>query len=307
MTEVRAPRGSMVPSAEVRSYHGRPILQAPAWTWEVPVYLWVGGIAGMSAGLAEAAEATGRPGLARAARRAAAAGALASPPLLISDLGVPSRFHHMLRVFRPTSPLSVGSWILAAFSPAVVGSAALDQAGRMPRARRLAQRAGALFGFGMSTYTAVLFANTAIPVWHEARGELPFVFGGSAAASAGSVALLLAPAAEHGPARRFALTGAVLELGAERVMEERLGGNAEPYHSGDAGRWASRAKALTAAGAALVAAGGGRRAGLRRAGALALLAGSFCTRWSVYRAGFLSAADPKYLIQTQRERPAPRP
>lgn len=307
MTQVRAPRGSMVPSAEVRSYHGRPVLQAPAWTWEVPVYLWVGGIAGVSAGLAEAAETSGRPGLARAARRAAAAGALASPPLLVADLGVPARFHHMLRVFKPTSPLSVGSWILAAFAPAVVGSAVLDQTGRMPVLRRLAQRVGASFGFGMSTYTAVLFANTAIPVWHEARHELPFVFGGSAAASAGAAALLLAPEAEHGPARRLALTGAALELGAEQVMERRLGHNAEPYHSGDAGRWASLAKSLTAAGAVMVALGGGKRVAARRAGAVALLAGSFCTRWAVYRAGFQSAADPKYLIQTQRERSTPRP
>lgn len=307
MSEVRAPRGSMVPSAEVRSYHGRPILQAPAWTWEVPVYFFVGGLAGMSAALAEAAERNGADGLATAARRVAAAGALASPPLLIADLGVPSRFHHMLRVFKPTSPLSVGSWILSVFAPAAVGAAGLAELGRLPRLRRLAQRVGAVFGFGMSGYTAVLVANTAVPVWHEARHELPFVFSGSAAASAGAAAMLLAPAEEHRPARRFALAGALLELSADRAMEQRLGALAQPYHEGDAGGWARLAKRFTGAGTALVALGGGRRVTLRRAGALCLLAGSFCMRWAVYRAGFQSAADPAFLIRTQRDDLAPRP
>lgn len=306
VTELRAPRGSMVPSAEVRSYHGRPILQAPAWTWEVPVYFFVGGLAGMSAALAEAAERNGVDGLATAARRVAALGALATPPLLIADLGVPSRFLNMLRVVKPTSPLSVGSWILAVFAPAVVGSAGLAELGRLPRLRRLAQRVGAVFGFGMSGYTAVLVANTAIPVWHEARHELPFVFSGSAAASAGAAALLLAPAEAHGPARRFALAGGLLELGAERVMEQRLGDLAEPYHEGDAGGWARLAQRFTRAGAALVALGGGRHVLLRRAGAVCLLAGSFCTRWAVYRAGFQGAADPEPLIRTQRARLASR-
>jgi hypothetical protein len=300
VSQVRAPRGSMVPSAEVRSYHGRPILQAPAWTWEVPVYFFVGGLAGMSAALAEAAERNGAGGLATAARRVAAVGALASPPLLIADLGVPSRFHYMLRVFKPTSPLSVGSWILSVFAPAAVGAAGLAEVRRLPRLRRLAQRVGAVFGFGMSGYTAVLVANTAVPVWHEARHELPFVFSGSAAASAGAAALLLAPAAEHRPARRFALAGALLELGADRAMEQRLGELAQPYREGDAGGWARLAKRFTGTGTALVAVGGGRRVALRRAGALCLLAGSFCTRWAVYRAGFQSAADPAHVIRTQR-------
>lgn len=302
--ELRAPRGAVVPSVEVRSYYGQPILQAPAWTWEVPVYFFVGGIAGVSAGLAEFAERSGHGQLALAVRRLAAAGALVSPPLLIADLGVPSRFHHMLRVFKPSSPLSVGSWILSVFVPAAIGAATLEEADRLPGIRRFAQRVGAVFGLGMGTYTAVLVANTAVPVWHEARHELPFVFAGSAAAATGAAALLVAPDDEHEPARRLALTGAVLELGAGQVMEQRLGFNATPYHQGSAGAWARAAKTLTAAGAALVAIGGGRRVTLRRAGAVALLAGSFCERWAVYRAGFQSAADPAYLLHTQGTDPA---
>jgi hypothetical protein len=304
---VRRPKGSMVPQAEVRTYYDKAILQTPAWTWEVPAYVFVGGMAGMSASLAEGAELAGYPELARAARRVAAVGAAAGPPLLIADLGVPSRFHHMLRVVKVTSPLSVGSWILATFAPAAVGSAGLDELGLAPGVRRLAQRAAALLGFGMTTYTAVLFANTAVPVWHEARHALPFVFGGSGLASAGGAALLLAPDADGdaAAARRVALAGGVLELGAERAMERRLGHNAEPYHQGDAGRWATLATAFTAAGTVLVGVGR-RRPPVAKAGALALLAGSFCQRWAVYRAGFQSAENPEYLVRTQRQRMAQR-
>jgi hypothetical protein len=143
-------------------------------------------------------------------------------------------------------------------------------------------------------------------VWHEAGRELPFVFAGSAAASAGAAAVLSTPAADAGPARRLAVTGALLELGAGQVMERRLGELGEPYHQCPAGRLTRLAKACTATGAGLVAAGGRRRRGLTGAGAALLLAGSVCERWAVYKAGFQSARDPKYVVAPQRARLAER-
>src|SRR5207253_1057368 len=94
--------------------------------------------------------------------------------------------------------------------------------------------AAAALGPALSTYTAVLIADTAVPVWHEARGELPFVFAGSAMASAGAAASVLTPVAYAGPARRLTLTGALLETAAAWRMERRLGELAEPYRSGTA-------------------------------------------------------------------------
>ena len=178
----------------MRTYYGRPVLKEPEWTWEVPWYLFAGGLAGASAGLAFGARLTGRPGLASVAGKVGAAGAAASPVLLVMDLGRPSRFANMLRVFKPTSAMSMGSWLLTAFVPAAVGSGVLASARRMPRLQRLAEAAAAGLGLPMCTYTAVLVADSSIPVWHEARHELPFVFAGSAAASAGAVAALFAPA-----------------------------------------------------------------------------------------------------------------
>jgi Polysulphide reductase, NrfD len=294
-------RGSVVPEAEFRSYYGRPILKAPVWTWEVPWYFFAGGLAGASASLGLGARLAGNDRLARNAWTVSAAGVTVGVPLLISDLGRPERFPYMLRMFKVTSPLSVGSWVLAAMGPAAAGAAVSDRLGIFPGLGRVAETVAGLLGPALATYTGTLVADTAVPVWHEAGRELPFVFAGSAAASAGAAAVLLTPAADAGPARRLAVTGAVLELGAAQAMERRLGELGEPYHQGPAGRLARLARACTAAGGGLVALGGRRRA-MAAAGSALLLAGSACERWAVYKAGFQSAADPKYVVGPQRER-----
>ena len=279
------------------SYYGRPVLKAPVWTWEIPAYFFVGGMAGAAAPFALLSELRGDERLARRAWLIALAGAAASAPLLIDDLGRPERFHHMLRVFKPTSPMSVGSWVLGASSTAIAFATARSLLGWFPRLGRLAG-ATAVLGPALSTYTAVLLSDTAIPVWHEARRELPFVFAAGAATSAGSA---IALAGGGAPARRLALTGAAGELAASILMERRLGALGEPYRQGEAGRFARAAKALTAAGAMTMAAAGRRRTGAVAGGAL-MLAGAMATRWSVYKAGFQSAADPKYVVEPQRAR-----
>src|SRR5439155_25689546 len=181
------------------------------------------------------------------------------------------------------------------------GEAVSDVTGVLPRLGRLCEAGAGLLGPAVATYTAVLTSDTAIPAWHEPWRELPFVFAGGAGASAGAAAVLITPAADAGPARRLAVLGAVLEVGAELAMERRLGDLAEPYRSGDAGRWSTLAKGALAAGASLIALGGRRR----RAGALGaalVLAGTALTRWSIFKAGFASAEDPKYVVAPQRER-----
>jgi hypothetical protein len=279
------------------SYYGRPILKQPTWTWEIPCYFFAGGMAGAAAPFALACELRGDRALARRAWLVAMAGVAASPPLLISDLGRPERFHHMLRVIKPTSPMSLGSWILASSSSAVALAAARSVLGWFPRLGRAAG-ATAVLGPALATYTAVLVADTAVPVWHEARRELPWVFAAGGAMSAGSATALIGGGA---PARRLALAGAAGELAATTVMERRLGDLGEPYREGAAGNLARAAKTLTAAGATIMAAVGRRRAGAVTGGAL-MLAGAMATRWSVYKAGFQSAADPKYVVEPQRAR-----
>ncbi len=284
------------------SYYGRPILKAPVWTWEIPTYFFFGGMAGAAAPFALLSELRGDHALARRAWLVALTAVSVSPPLLVSDLGRPERFHHMLRVLKPTSPLSVGSWVLGASSTAIALATARSVLGWFPRLGRAAG-ATAVLGPALSTYTAVLLADTAIPAWHEARRELPFVFAAGSAMSAGSA---IALAGGGAPARRLALVGAAGELAATTAMERRLGSLlGEPYRQGTAGRFARAAKALTAAGGLLMALRGPRRAGTAAGGGL-MLAGAMATRWSVYKAGFQSAADPRYVVEPQRARVAGR-
>jgi hypothetical protein len=289
-----------------RTYYGTPVVKEPEWTWEVPWYLFAGGLAGASSTLSALARLTGRRRMAERATLVAAGAAAASPVLLIMDLGRPSRFYNMLRVFKPTSAMSMGSWLLAAYGTATSAGAGLLVLDRLPRLRAGLDAVTAALGLPMATYTAVLMSDSSIPVWHEARDELPFVFAGSAMASAGATAVLLNPPAGAAPARRALLAGVALELAGEQAMERRLGDLAEPYEEGDAGRYATAARACNVAGAALVLIGG-RRSGWRRAagagGAALVLAGSVCQRWSVFRAGFQSARDPRYVVEPQRRRP----
>jgi hypothetical protein len=279
-----------------QDYYGRPIIKEPTWTWEIPWYLFAGGLAGASAPLAVAAEVAGNEVLARRAWLISTAAVGVSPALLILDLGRPERFVNMLRVFKPTSPMNMGTWILTTSGPAFAIGAARSVLGWFPRLGRAAAITSALFGPALATYTAVLLADTAVPIWHEARDHLPWVFAGSATMSAGAAATLVTPADCAGPARRLALGGAGAGLVAMQAMEQALGELGEPYRKGRPGMLMRAAKALTVGGAGALA------AGARRRGAAALLAGAACERWAIYKAGFASANDPKYTVVPQRRR-----
>src|SRR5919107_5259449 len=121
-----------VPKEEVRNYYGRAVIKEPTWTWEIPSYFFAGGLAGASSGLALTARLTGNDELARRAHLAALGGAAISPVLLIWDLGRPERFYEMLRVFKPTSPMNLGTWILTVFGSTTGIAVAHDLFGRFP-------------------------------------------------------------------------------------------------------------------------------------------------------------------------------
>ncbi|GAA3141036.1 hypothetical protein GCM10010486_03750 [Nonomuraea roseoviolacea subsp. carminata] len=356
MGQVKAGTAVEGRDAEFRSYYGRPVIKPPVWHEpHMPTYLYLGGMSGVSSSIAVMARLTGNPRLARTARLAAAAGASVGAALLAAELGRPERFLNMLRVFKPTSPMSVGSWILAAQSGLSAAAASADLAGLLPAAGGAARlggrrgaarlrgglgaallggrRSAALLGGGgdtgilgvaedrgflgvagdaallataltgplTATYTAVLIADTAVPAWHEAYRELPFLFAGSAMAAAGAVAMLATPRAQAGPARAVAAVGAVVETAAGTLMERRLGMVGRPYREGRAGRLMGTARMLTAGGG-LLAAVAGRSRVLTALSGLALTAGSLCTRFGVLEAGRASAADPAYTIVPQRDR-----
>jgi hypothetical protein len=214
----------------------------------------------------------------------------------------------MLRVFKPTSPMSVGVWVLFAYAPAATAAALGELAGTGELARRVrplasAGTAGAaLLGPAVASYTAALVATTATPAWHEGHREMPFVFVGSAASAAAGLGLLAAPVAQNGPAVRMAAIGAAGELTAVKLLERRIGIVAETYHEGRAGKLMRTAEALTVAGVGGALAFGRRSRLAAAVSGAALLTASACARFGIFEAGLASARDPKYTVQPQRER-----
>jgi hypothetical protein len=299
----RRDAAAVVPDATFTSYYGRPVVKAAPWAADIPAYLFLGGLAAGSSLLAAGADLTDRPALRRTGRLGAFAGISLSFGALVHDLGRPSRFVNMLRVAKPTSPMSVGTWLLSCYGPAagVAGAAELPGLRWLHRVARPAGLAAAVAAPAVASYTAVLLSDTATPSWHEARRQLPFVFAGSAACAAGGLAMLATPTDQAGPARRLALGGAATELVAERAMEQSMGLAAEPLGDGRPGRLLRASRALTGAGA--VAALLGRRSRIASTlGGAALIAGSAATRFGLFEAGQASANDPKYTVVPQRER-----
>ena len=180
-------------------YYGQPVVRPPVWTWEIPIYFFVGGLGGMSSVIAFGALLFHHPDVARMAMWIAAIASVLSPILLILDLGRPRLFLHMLRVFKPQSAMSMGAWILVAFGTCVVsGLIALELprfhvfAGGFDQILEVATGilifGSAIFGMLLATYTGVLIGATAVPAWFVHHRLLPIHFG---TAGLGSAAALL--------------------------------------------------------------------------------------------------------------------
>ena len=180
-------------------YYGQPVVKPPVWTWEIPIYFFIGGLSGMSAVIASAAVLFHHVDLACAAMWLAAIGVILSSILLIMDLGRPRLFLNMLRVFKHRSPMSMGVWILSVFGAcAAPGLIALELhahqvfGGTIDQLIRVAAGVlvfgSAFFGTLLATYTGVLIGATAIPAWFLHRLLLPIHFG---TAGLGSAAGLL--------------------------------------------------------------------------------------------------------------------
>ena len=291
----------MVPEADFSSYYGRPVLKETVWGPDIPSYLFLGGLAGASSALAAAAQLSRHPELARTAKVGAAGAISLSMVALVHDLGRPARFVNMLRVLKVTSPMSVGTWILSAYTPLALGAAASAVTRKLPRAGLAATLPAAVLGPAVASYTSVLLADTAVPAWHDAHRELPFVFAGSAVTAAGGLGMLAVRPDGAGQAVRFAVLGAAAELTAKSLLLQRLGPAAEPYEKGRAGTLMEAGEVLTSAGLAGAVLAGRSRAAAALSGA-ALMAASALTRFGVFEAGRASARDPKYTVGPQRQR-----
>ncbi|HUJ29054.1 MAG TPA: NrfD/PsrC family molybdoenzyme membrane anchor subunit [Myxococcales bacterium] len=277
------------------TYYGVPALKEPVWKWYVPAYFYVGGVAGASAAAGAAALLLDRRGMRHLwhpARYVAAGGAVVSAALLIADLGRPARFVNMLRVFRPSSPMNMGSWLLSAFG-ACAAAALLP--GRLGDAGAVG---AGIFGVPLTSYTGVLLAGTAVPIWQGARRSLPVLFSASGAAAAASLFDLL-PARDRGAVamHRIGTVAKAAELALSAALEleaARAPRVAIPLRGGASGLLWRASQLCTAASLALSL--GKRR---RISGVLGTL-GSLALRFALLAAGRRSARDPRAAFGQQR-------
>jgi hypothetical protein len=313
-----SPAGAPFPKASpATGYYGIPLLKAPQWNWAIPLYFFVGGGAGAAGVIASVADWIGDDfQLARKARLLALGGAMLSGGLLVYDLGRPSRFLNMLRVFKPQSPMSMGAWTLAAFSSSTAAAAFADLvrarwssgkgSGSLPVRVLGGAAAGfsALFGAPFSNYTGVLIGATAIPVWNRAIDTLPIHFGMGGLQTACSALEL------WGFDRSTALN--ILGMGAAAYetwegfhLEMRREAALQPLKRGVSG-------SIVRAGGVLsgpiplvlrsVAAVTGDR-GMRRWAAISGLAGSLLTRYGWMHAGHASAQDWRLPLEIPQDSP----
>ena len=304
-----------------QGYYDYPVVRKPVWTWEVPVYFWLGGMAGGAYLTATAAELFGDDDDREATGAGfyvAAGAALPCAPLLIADLGRPERFHHMLRIFKPLSPMNLGAWTLAGFTPATVARAMAQADDRLPALlslllklvpKRLLELVGSVLGMVLAGYTGVLLAATNVPLWAKSR-LLPAVFTASAVAS-GSAAVSLAAEAKASDKTLRKLdaienVAGVAELGlavgyvvrSGRAARPLMRGpNAMPFWAGAIGLGGVLPLVLRLAGH------GGSARTQRRLGTLAAacsIMGSLALRWSIFEAGKESSQDQQASMELSR-------
>jgi formate-dependent nitrite reductase membrane component NrfD len=283
-----------------------PMIHAPVWTWEVPAYFWCGGIAAGSSFVALACDLAGDEDSARIARRVSLGAVMPSPLLLIMDLGRPARFLNMLRVFKPRSPMSLGAWCLMAFSGTQSAAVGLDLLGRR-REAKAAGAASAVLGGYLGSYTAVLLAATAVPLWARSRLFLGPIFVATATATGAAATrlTLVASGLAEGPTRNALGTvesaAMATELALSTINEKRLGELATGLERGRPGRMFSGAKWLVRAGLALrLVRGRFGRPAHDVASVMYLLAG-LLFRFAWVQAGQLNAADDEVVAKMARD------
>jgi hypothetical protein len=274
-------------------YYGQPVLKPPVWTWEIPVYFFVGGIAGMSAVIALIAMVHRMIDLTKLSMLIAGVGAVVSPILLTMDLGRPRLFLNMLRVFKYQSPMSVGAWILTLFGAcAVPGFIALEL--QLSNLAALFICGSAFFGVFLATYTGVLVGATAIPAWFLHRVLLPIHFGTTGLGSA--AALLELFGHRIGPLNGLGFLAAGIETALWIWLEIDKHGAADRALRETSSGWLMRAGEILSGPLALLF----RGIGAIPFAAIAFLLGSLVSRFGWISAGKVCGRDPETVFVSQR-------
>jgi formate-dependent nitrite reductase membrane component NrfD len=333
LREGRLERGEGRDGASATTYYDVPTIKPPSWRWYIPLYFFLGGVAGGASFIGALAEFFGgkqhRATVRHARYLAVVLAALCPIPLLL-DLGRPRRFHHMLRMVKLSSPLNLGTWILMSFGM-LSGLLAARQAAEdnvILRRRSLLGRLATLlpsgpltalqglFGMALGGYTGTLLAITVVPLWASAGILLGPLFL-AASATSGAAALVLIgvlSGRQSREARRdievVADVASAVQLGLAAAHEtftpERIN---RPLRRGAWGRLfrygAVGGGLVLPMGLRFLAWASGRRLerAFSTAAAVCTLLGTLAERFAIVEAGKRSAADPVAYQQLTRGRP----
>ena len=293
------------PSGGRPGYYGEPVVRPPVWTWEIPVYFFVGGLAGMAAVIALIGLIFHQGDLTHTAMWIAAIGAILSPILLIMDLGRPRLFLNMLRVFKHQSPMSVGAWILFVFGGcAVLGLIALELHAHqiftggfdqfLQIAASLLILGSAFWGMFLATYTGVLLGATAIPAWFLHRTLLPIHFGVAGLGSAAALLELLGHQITPLGALGFLTAGTETALWVWLEIDKH--GKADRALRESGSGLLIRCGEILSGPLALIL----RVANLVPLAGISFLLGALVSRFAWIAAGKVSARDPEAVFASQR-------
>ena len=288
-----------------------PMMKGPVWTKEIPIYFWFGGMASGAAFVALACDISGDERSARIARKVALAALLPSPPLLILDLGRPERFYNMLRIFKPRSPMSMGSWCLSLFGALASGAVFADILGRRKTAKTLGGMNAVVAGY-LGSYTGVLLASTAVPVWARSRLFLGPIFVSTATLTGAAATRLVLTSTGLKPGHPTTVALGRVESGAmaaELLLSEwnrhRLGSLASVFEDGAGSEWFKRAGWLARIGLATRLMR--KRASLfEHIASICFMAAALCYRFAWVRSGRTSADDDQAVARMARQRVTPR-
>jgi protein NrfD len=202
----------------IPTYYDRPALKPSLYGWTVAIYVFIGGLAAGAQIIATVADLLGVPdagGVVLGGRVIALAGAILGGLLLIIELHTRQRFFNMLRIFRPTSPMSIGTYVLMSFGFWSLAALVCEFFGPHWLTLTFGTLAG-LAGWFMTTYTASLLAATSTPLWAVAPRCLAVRFAASAMAS-GAAALCIIALGLGSPSAAALGVIAILALAIELV------------------------------------------------------------------------------------------
>ena len=310
------------------SYYDVPMLKPPVWTWEIAAYFFLGGMSGGSYALARMADRFGGgryPEITRVGTAVAVSAFLPCTPLLIADLGDPKRFHMMMRVFKPKSPMNLGAWTLAAFGGVLTLSALNEwrkatQRGRPSASMKVASAAvdvigdvaGVPLGLLLAGYTGVLLSTTSTPLW--ARNSWLGPLFSASAVSSGATAIRLVLESQKPTFRNRRAKKPMEQIGMAAKVAEAVTLGGFLVAAGELAKPVTKGKYAPhlwggAVGAGLVLStvleslpvkSEKTRRWLRIGGAVAGLAGGLALRWAISQGGHESGMDPDAARKSSR-------